>query len=109
MAAEPYRRRTSAQAGTDQSQVPAQSRERGVSAELIVGHPAMAPGSRLNPDTVEIATFGFMDPRGTAVVTDDDEWLWPKFIRVTMSLGDPGDKDIEQTYQVIFEVPDIER
>jgi len=107
LAAEPYRPRTSAQAGTDPSQVPPQARERGVSAELIVGHPAMAPGSRLNPDVVEIATFGFMDPRGTAVVTDDDEWLWPKFIRVTMSLGDPGDKDIEQTYQVIFEVPDI--
>ncbi len=33
-------------------------------------------------------------------------WAWPKLLRVTMTLVDPSDPAIEQTYQWIFEVPE---
>lgn len=32
-------------------------------------------------------------------------WAWPKLIRVTISLVDPADPSVEQTYQFIFDVP----
>lgn len=88
------------------------ARELGMDPNLIVGVNRLpvrgGNPSPLLPDRVEMATFGFMDPRGTANVNDDIELLWPKFIRVTMSLGDASDKEIEQTYQVIFELPGLE-
>ncbi len=93
---------------------PATGRPRalGMDPNLVVGVNRLpVPGGNpppLPPDAVEIATFGFMDPRGTPDVSDDVEWLWPKFIRITMSLGDPADPEIEQTYQVIFELPERE-
>lgn len=43
--------------------------------------------------------------------TDESEqirWGWPKLIRVTMSLADPSDPDIETTVQFVFEVPERE-
>ncbi len=92
---------------------PATGRPRnlGMDPNLVVGVnrlPVLGGPPPLSPDSVEIATFGFMDPRGTPAVDDDVEWLWPKFIRITMSLGDPTDPEIEQTYQVIFELPERE-
>lgn len=33
-------------------------------------------------------------------------WAWPKLLRVTMTLVDPSDPAIEQTFQWIFEVPE---
>lgn len=71
---------------------------RGPSAELIVGHLPISPGFGAPPKT-EIATFGFPD-------SGDREWLWPKFIRITMSIADPQDQSIEQTFQMVFDVPD---
>jgi hypothetical protein len=32
-------------------------------------------------------------------------WPWPKLVRITMSLVDPSDPTIEQTYQFIFDLP----
>jgi hypothetical protein len=32
-------------------------------------------------------------------------WAWPKLIRVTLSLADPNDPSVEQTFQFVFEVP----
>ncbi|MFK7760285.1 MAG: type II secretion system protein J [Phycisphaerales bacterium] len=66
-------------------------------AELILGHgPVNTPFPA--PNQVEIATFGQDDLTG-------NEWRWPKFIRITMSIADPNDNTIEQTYQMVFDVP----
>jgi len=101
-----YRQRAPLVAGVDP--ITTRRRDIGMTPELIVGHPATAPGGG-RPDNVEIATFGFMDPRGAANLNDGQEWKWPKFVRITMNLADPGDRSIEQTYQVIFELPELER
>ncbi|MDF1808486.1 MAG: hypothetical protein P1U42_02210 [Phycisphaerales bacterium] len=106
----PYTPRRAGEAGTD----PAlnRTRELGTDAKLIVGvDRLMVPGGNpppLSPDTIEIATFGFNDPRGTVDPTDDTIWQWPKFVRVTMTLADPSERDIEETIQVIFELPELE-
>lgn len=34
------------------------------------------------------------------------EWVWPKLIRVTVTLADPTDPLVEETFQFVFEVPD---
>lgn len=96
-----YRSRSPAQAGTDPSFAPARDRFRGPDSELVVGRPNQLNSS---PDDIDIATFGFS--------TMPDEpgaiWPWPKLIRITMNLADPTDREIEETYQLIFEIPDIE-
>lgn len=61
--------------------------------ELIVGR-----AGGLTPDT-EIATFGYPDEFG-------NDWPWPKYIRITMSIADPTDLNIEETFQMVFEIPD---
>lgn len=33
-------------------------------------------------------------------------WAWPKMIRVTVTLADPRDKDVEETFQYVFGVPE---
>ena len=106
MAARLYTARTGPQAGADFSQVPPRNRTHGMLPEQVVGRGA-APFP-MDPDLVEIATFGF-DANTMPGSTVDSTWLWPKFIRITMSLGDPSDKQIEQTYQIVFEVPGIEQ
>ncbi|MBO6514291.1 MAG: type II secretion system protein [Phycisphaerales bacterium] len=72
--------------------------ERGPSPEMIVGHVAINPGFG-TPPVSEIATFGHSDLGGR-------DWLWPKFIRITLSISDPQDQSIEQTFQMVFDVPD---
>lgn len=56
------------------------------------------------------AHFGYTDPTYTPVDVDKDPatipWPWPKLIRVTMTLADPSDPSIEQSFQFIFETPD---
>jgi prepilin-type N-terminal cleavage/methylation domain-containing protein len=96
-----YRARTPAQAGTDPSFVPAKPRFQGVDPELIVGRPNQNFSS---PNDIEIATFGF----STKSNEPEAVWLWPKLIRVTMNLADPSDREIERTYQVIFELPELD-
>ncbi len=60
--------------------------------------------------------FGYADPtfnpdRGTAGPSTDDAaesvmpWAWPTMIRVTITLSDPVDPSIEQTFQYIFNTP----
>lgn len=72
--------------------------ERGPSPEMIVGHAALMPGFGTPPET-EIAVFGYPDLAG-------NDWLWPKFIRITLSISDPQDQSIERTFQMVFDVPD---
>jgi hypothetical protein len=38
--------------------------------------------------------------------TLEDEWPWPKLVRITMSFADPIDQTIEETFQFIIEIPD---
>lgn len=57
-----------------------------------------------------VAHFGFTDPTYTQNDPDVDpatvEWPWPKLIRVTISLADPSDPDVEETFQFVFETPE---
>ncbi len=73
----------------------------GPASTLIIGRVA----GPLADSVPEVACFGYFDPRGSADTTDDVAWQWPRFIRVTMSIADPVDPLIEETYQVVFEVP----
>lgn len=111
-AALPYIPRGLGQAGTNPAELN-RPRERGMDPKLIVGVDRLGvPGGNpppLNPSTVEIATFGFTDPRGTVDPSDDTIWQWPKFVRITMSIADPDDRDIEETFQVIFELPGLKK
>lgn len=75
--------------------------DRGPFPELVVGHPAIFGGFGSPPDH-EIATFGYPDARG-------NQWPWPKFIRVTISVADPSDLTLERTFQMVFEIPDASR
>jgi hypothetical protein len=75
--------------------------DRGPSPELILGHPATIPGFGTPPE-IEIATFAYPDLEG-------NDWPWPKFIRVTISLADPLDPTIERTFQMVFDIPDASR
>lgn len=105
LAAQTYRQRASGVAGTDPSTVPPTNRSRGASTELVVGRTITNIGIS-PPETIEAATFGFSTRPGATASAPGTYWPWPKLIRITMSLGDPNDRDIEQTYQVIFEVPE---
>lgn len=46
----------------------------------------------------EVAVFGLPDANGNPV-------LWPRFIRITMSLADPDHPATERTFQFVFAVP----
>jgi len=76
--------------------------------------------------------FGYADPRAVPIDNDDDgiadgydmnddgvaddidgdgnaaedEWPWPKLVRITMSFADPIDQTVEETFQFIIEIPD---
>lgn len=62
-----------------------------------------------------VAHFGYIDPTypatGTPGANDPRTvaWAWPRMIRVTMTLADPTDPAIEQSFQFIFEVPEDPR
>lgn len=61
------------------------------------------------------AHFGYVDPTwpagspATGALTSSDPdtlaWAWPRLIRVTMTLVDPMDPEISETFQFVFEVP----
>ncbi len=66
-----------------------------------------------NPPEVLTAHFGYTDPTYTPSPTDPNDpatvpWPWPKLIRITISLADPSDPSIEQTFQFIFETPEAD-
>ncbi len=55
--------------------------------------------------------FGYVDPTFNPEGGNADRrppyvpWAWPRLIRITLSVADPGDPTFEQTYQFVFEVP----
>jgi len=102
LAASGYFTRSAAQAGMDVTDIASpRRRSLGVSPLLVVDGPG---GGGTSPADVEIATFGFSTMASNAGAV----WKWPRYIRITMSLGDPSDREIEETYQVIFELPELE-
>lgn len=56
------------------------------------------------------AHFGYHDPTYAPSDPEIDPptlpWPWPKLIRVTMTLADPNNPSVEQTFQFIFETPE---
>jgi len=68
---------------------------------LVVGHAA----GGVADNVPEIACFGYFDPNGATDPSGFKPWLWPRFLRVTMSIADAADPTIEETYQVVLEVP----
>lgn len=90
----------------------------------LTGQPASSFGSELYPPRAlinanlpvipfgaapsaqpEVSLFGYFDPRTADNPSDDVPWLWPEFIRVTITVADENDPTIEQTYQAEFSVP----
>lgn len=78
--------------------------------------PPATPWPRLaNPRNAGVplySMFGYVDPTfdpqsrgGGAEQPDTIPWAWPRLIRVTMSLVDPADPTVEETFQFVFEVP----
>lgn len=94
-----------------------------ISAALIHGVGAVA--SRPGDTTPTTSYFGFHDPLfnpdtdapsgqtapdGKLVSPQDSasptiDWPWPRFVRVTLSLADPSDPSVEQTFQFVIEMP----
>lgn len=86
------------------------------------------PPAPLQPDgQTEVSLFGYFDPGPLTPNGDPDDsswqndpfttdppvdnpaddrpWLWPTMIRITMTIADRTDPTVEQTYQVVFDVP----
>lgn len=70
------------------------------------------PTLAIDPDAPLYSCFGFTDPTyqkrtGTAGAADPDTvpWAWPKLLRITMSIVDPSDPGLEQTFQFVIDVP----
>jgi prepilin-type N-terminal cleavage/methylation domain-containing protein len=76
---------------------------------------SVIPGS---PPRFLTSYFGYADPTFNPDADGDGKlesatdsasatipWPWPKLIRVTLSLADPRDPTIEQTFQFVFDVP----
>lgn len=94
-------------------------------AVVIHGQDFVDPDTLPNPIEPLTSYFGYTDPTfqpdgfgGTPIEPADGSlsgnldakvptvpWAWPRLIRVTLSLADPGDPAFEQTFQFIFEVP----
>lgn len=56
------------------------------------------------PDLVsQTSYFGYLVPGKT----DGMSWPWPRLIRVTFTLSDPNDANIQQTFQFVFETPEV--
>ena len=56
-----------------------------------------------------VAHFGYTDPLYSPTDKHDPptvDWPWPKLLRVTMTLADPRDPTIEQTFQFVFQTPE---
>lgn len=86
--------------------------------ELIHGQGFSIPGQVGDPGSALTSYFGYIDPTFNPDANGDGKlesatdaasptipWVWPKLIRVTLSLADPADPSIEQTFQFVFEVP----
>jgi hypothetical protein len=68
--------------------------------------------SALNPGQALYSCFGYLDPTYPANLAYPNPaaipWAWPKLIRITISLVDPTEPLLEQTFQFIIEVPDAQ-
>ena len=61
--------------------------------------------------------FGYHDPTfdpddpnrngntSDAALAESNPWPWPKLLRVTISLADPNDPSIEETFQFVIDLP----
>jgi type II secretory pathway pseudopilin PulG len=79
---------------------------RELSPALLYGLDA---GNPLFDATSLTAHFGYNDPTFTPADDNDPAtvpWPWPTLIRVTLTLADPVDPAIEQTFQFVFETPE---
>jgi len=85
------------------------ARDHFVSRELLYGSVIGSGAASLNPLTTY---FGTVDPTYPQDGDLDEgspftvPWVWPKLIRVTMTLADPIDPSIEERYQFVFELPE---
>lgn len=52
----------------------------------------------------QTAYFGYVKPAGSS---DGTPWVWPKLIRVTFTLADPNSAGVQQTFQFVFETPEV--
>jgi type II secretory pathway pseudopilin PulG len=52
------------------------------------------------------AFFGYSFPLAESAGGEQEEWPWPRFIRITVSLSDPADASYEQQFQMVFAVPE---
>jgi hypothetical protein len=76
----------------------------------VLGSAGGGGGGGGSPSLPLTAHFGYNDP--TYAPTDPNldpptiPWPWPKLIRITVTLADPTDPSIEETFQFVFETPD---
>jgi prepilin-type N-terminal cleavage/methylation domain-containing protein len=77
--------------------------------------PTFDPDQNPIADASQLTALAKADRRGTADGRLDSPgdaavatipWAWPKLIRVTLTLADPNDPKIEQTFQFVFDVPE---
>lgn len=74
---------------------------------------------RNTPPSVLTSYFGYSDPTyptpqfdasgnptAGSPVSDSAPWLWPRLIRVTVTLADPQDPTVESSFQFIFKTPE---
>lgn len=53
-----------------------------------------------------LSYFGYFDPTHNPTAAEPTrQWPWPRHIRVTLSLADPRDPAVEQTFQFVFDIP----
>jgi len=51
---------------------------------------------------VSTSYFGYIDPTATATSDVGRPWAWPTLVRITLSLTDPENPGVEETFQFIF-------
>ncbi len=73
-------------------------------SQLVHGHDEQPINSPVD-ENIEISMFGY-EYDNPDLSNNPIEWPWPRFIRVTMSLADPTDPNIEETFVFTFEIPD---
>lgn len=87
-----------------------------VTTKLIHGDEIVL--TTLSPGTPLMSFFGYVDPTFNPDSNDngrlDDSgdareptlaWPWPRLLRITLSLADPAEPSVEQTFQYVIEVP----
>lgn len=73
-------------------------------AQMIHGIEARPGRSGADPFALE-SFFGQDIPVPDGLGGESTRWVWPRFVRVTMSFTSESDPEQEQTYQVVFPVP----